>query len=99
VGCGLATAAVLLLPPGHMSVYALFILSAMATAAVNGAEFRYFICALSATVVLMVTMGNGAVVENAELRVVATLIGGAFAVAAVWLMDRMLPPPGPDAQA
>jgi Fusaric acid resistance protein-like len=99
VGCGIATAAVLALPLGHQSVYGLFLLSAMLTAAVNGTEYRYFICALSATVVLMVAMGNGAVAVNAELRVVATLLGGGITAAIVWLMGRVAPLRGPGAQA
>jgi hypothetical protein len=81
VGVAAATALVLAVPPGHHALYGLFVVSAMATAAVNGLEFRYFVCGLSATAILLVTMGNSAIVANAEQRVVATMIGGVVAVA------------------
>lgn len=75
LGALTATLLVALLPPGHFSVPLLFLVAAMAAAMLNGQEFRYFIAAITAALVLMISMATGSVEANAADRIWATIIG------------------------
>ncbi|WP_339113239.1 FUSC family protein [Thioclava sp. GXIMD2076] len=79
LGCLAATIVVMVLP-GHWVLPVLFVLTGTAAILFLPLGFPVFVALLSATIVLMVTMGNAALVENAEVRVIGTLIGGVMAL-------------------
>jgi hypothetical protein len=56
--------------------------------ALQKARYPIFNIAVTATVVLLVTIGHGGVVVNAEHRVVATLIGGLIALGVAFLVRK-----------
>ncbi|MBE7185909.1 MAG: FUSC family protein [Methylobacterium mesophilicum] len=56
--------------------------------ALQKARYPVFNVAVTATVVLFVTIGHGGVVVNAEHRVIATLIGGLIALGVAFLVRR-----------
>ncbi len=94
LGAVVATVAVALLPPGHLSLYVLFVIAAMGAATVNGQEFRYFIALITAALVLMISMASGTVEQNAIDRVYATLLGCAVTIAVAWVVWVLWPKPG-----
>ncbi len=56
--------------------------------ALQKARYPIFNIAVTATVVLLVTIGHGGVVVNAEHRVVATLLGGLIALGVAFLVRK-----------
>ncbi|MCA0997350.1 FUSC family protein [Alloyangia pacifica] len=92
IGAIAATALVMLLPPEHGLLYVLFVLTAMATIWFNGRNFRVFIALVTAGFILLVSMGFGGIVENAEARVYATLIGCAVTIVVAWLIRQVTHP-------
>ncbi|MBT9382625.1 FUSC family protein [Pseudooceanicola sp. CBS1P-1] len=91
IGCVVPTLLILALPPGNAAYAVLFLLAAMGTALVNGQQFRYFIAFLTATMILLISMGTGGILENAETRIYATAIGGALAFAVSSLLGLLAP--------
>lgn len=59
--------------------------SAMAAYALQKAHYASLTTAITATVVLLLSLGRAAALANAEHRLVATLVGGAMALTIAWI--------------
>lgn len=91
-GCLLATLLVIAVRGEPFVLVALLGLAAAAAFAVQKSSYAVLSCAVSATVVLLITLARGSPVLNAEHRVEATLLGGGIAMACAWIAPRRLPP-------
>ncbi len=62
--------------------------SAMAAYALQKAHYASLTAAITATVVLLLSLGHVGALANAEHRLVATLVGGGIALAVAWVVPR-----------
>ena len=62
--------------------------SAMAAFALQKAHYASLTTAITATVVLLFTLGHTDALANAEHRLAATLLGGAIALAVAWIVPH-----------
>lgn len=90
-GCVLATLLVIATRSQPFILVALLGMAAATAFAVQKSSYAVLSCAISGTVVLLITLARGSPLLNAEHRVEATLLGGAIAMACAWIAPRRLP--------
>ena len=84
-GCAAATLIAFVVHGVPAALLVVFVVAACFTFALQKATYAVFSAALTATVVLLITLGNRSVVADAEHRILATLLGGAIALAGAWV--------------
>jgi hypothetical protein len=95
MGCLVATGFALAVGNVPVAVVLALGLTAGAAFALQKAHYASLTCAVTATVVLLLTLGHGGVVQNAEHRLWATLLGGAIALAVARIAPHREAPPAP----
>jgi len=97
LGCLAATLFALLTENNpYLVVLGIAVTSGLAYA-LQKAHYGALTCAITATVVLLLSMGNGAVLANAEHRLVATALGGLIALGVSSIFPHRAHSPAPDA--
>lgn len=81
IGCGAATLFAIAVGNSTPLLILGVGLTAGAAFALQKAQYAAFTCAITATVVLFASLGQGGIIANAEHRLFATLLGGAIALA------------------
>lgn len=71
--------------------------AATASFALQKAHYASLTAAITATVVLLLTLGHSSALANAEHRVVATLLGGMIALCIAWVIPHKATAPGAQA--
>jgi uncharacterized membrane protein YgaE (UPF0421/DUF939 family) len=87
-GCALATAYAHVCGDSDWLLGSGTAVSAMAAYALQKANYVSLTTAITATVVLLLSLGHAPALANAEHRLVATLVGGAIALAVAWLVPH-----------
>lgn len=87
-GCGLATAYAHVCGDSDWLLSGGIAVSAMAAFALQKAHYASLTTAITATVVLLLSLGHAPALANAEHRLVATLVGGTIALAVAWLVPH-----------
>lgn len=80
LGCAAATVFAIQVGSAHPWLIAAAAVTAFASFALQQAHFATLTAAITATVVLLVSLGYGGVLANAEHRLIATIIGGLTAL-------------------
>jgi hypothetical protein len=80
IGCIAASAFAIAVDQSRPALLAALTLTAGGAFALQKAHYATLTCMITATVVLLLTLGRGDVVLNAEHRLIATLLGGVIAL-------------------
>jgi hypothetical protein len=80
IGCIAASAFAIVVDQSRPALLAAMTLTAGAAFALQKAHYATLTCMITATVVLLLTLGRGDVVLNAEHRLIATVLGGVIAL-------------------
>ena len=87
-GCSVATLYAHVCRDSGLLLGAGMAFSAMAAFALQKAHYASLTTAITATVVLLFTLGQSNALANAEHRLAATLLGGAIALAVAWIVPH-----------
>ena len=83
-GCALATAVTLVVPPMIWIESLLCVIGSCAAYALIKARYAAFSLAVSFTAVMLLSTAHGSVIDGAEQRLYATIIGGLISITVMW---------------
>lgn len=90
-GCGLATLYAHLCRDTPLMLILGMTAAAAASFALQKAHYASLTTAITATVVLLLTLGHSSALANAEHRVASTLLGGVIALCVAWIIPHKAP--------
>lgn len=90
-GCGLATFYAHVCRDAPRMLILGMAVTATASYALQKAHYASLTTAITATVVLLLTLGHSSALANAEHRLAATLLGGVIALCVAWIVPHQAP--------